>query len=34
MIFASSAYPRTVGSVPELENEMISASSVHFQTSL
>lgn len=34
MIFASSAYPRTVGSVPEVEDEIIFALSVHFQTCL
>ena len=29
MIFASSAYPRTVGSGPKVENQMIFALSVH-----
>ena len=31
-IFASSAYPRTVGSGPKVENQMIFALSVHPRT--
>lgn len=34
MIFASPVYPRTVGIEPEVENEIIFALFVHFQTCL